>query len=279
MRRRVALLATSFLLILAAAAAAVVSAQEPPPTVTITVGPRSVSVAGAENLSAGPTRIEIRGNPRIEGILAALKPGRTLQELRRALPRAQNGPGPLKPIVSFEATGAPPRGGAYATTIDLRPGVTYVAGNVPPRIRNVRFATFTVGTTTSTAVRPTPVATVGVYDYAYGMPSVLPRSGVIRFENRGERLHIAIAFPIRRARDSTRAVRALLRNQERRFNRLIVGRRAFEALGVVSPGTVNDVEVNFGRPGRWVFTCFVEDGEPGSPPHYTIGMVKPFRVR
>jgi hypothetical protein len=267
------------LLILAAAAAAVVSAQEPPPTVTITVGPRSVSVAGAENLPAGPTRIEIRGNPRVEGFLAAFRPGRTLEELQRALPRASRGPGPLKPIITFEATGAPERGGVYATTIDLRPGVTYVAANVPERVRNARFATFTAGTTPTTAVRPTPAATVGIYDYAYGMASVMPRSGVVRFENRGERLHLAVAAPVRRGVNRTRAVRELLSRREPRFNRFFDGRRSFEALGVVSPGTVNDVEVNFPRRGNWVFVCFVQDGEPGNPPHFSIGMVKAFRVR
>ena len=46
----------------------------------------------------------------------------------------------------------------------------------------------------------------------------------------------------------------------------------------MSGGSVTD-EVDFGRRGNWVFLCFVEDGEPGSPPHNTIGMVKAFRVR
>jgi len=185
----------------------------------------------------------------------------------------------LKPFITFEAGSAPPPGTAYATTIDLRPGTTYVAANVPERLRDSRFASFTVGTTPTTAVRPTPVATVGVYDYAYGMPSTLPRRGVVRFENRGERLHIAVAFPVRRGVSRTAAVRAVLRNQERRFGRLLVERQSVEPLGVVGPGTVNDVELSFPRGGDWVFVCFLQDGEPGNPSHYTIGMVKAFGVR
>jgi len=280
MRRGVALL-TSCLLVVAAAAAAVVSAQEAPRTVVITVGPRSVAVEGAEGLPSGPTRIEIRQSGRrpVEGVLVSLRSGRTLADLRRALPRARRGPAPLKRIVNFEAAGSPAPGQTYVTTVDLRAGATYVAANVPQRIRDARLATFTVGTTPTTAVRPVPDATVGVYDYAYGMPSVMPRRGTVRFENRGERLHIAVAFPVRRGANRARAVQALLRNQERRAERLVQFNRGFEALGVVSPGAVNDVELSFPRRGNWLFVCFLEDGEPGSPPHFTLGMVKPFRVR
>jgi hypothetical protein len=74
-------------------------------------------------------------------------------------------------------------------------------------------------------------------------------------------------------------VRAVLRNQERRFGRLLNERLAFEPLGVVGPGTVNDVEVTFPRAGDWLFVCFLQDGEPGNPSHFEIGMVKAFSVR
>jgi hypothetical protein len=281
MRRRIAL-ATSFLLVAAATvAAAAVSAQEAPRTVVITVGPRSVSVEGADGLPAGPTRVEIRqaGRRQVEGVLVALKPGRTLADLRRALPRAARGPAPLKPIITFEAGSAPAPGRSYATTIDLRPGTTYVVANIPDRMRDTRFAQFTTATTPTTATRPAPVATVGVYDYAYGMPSTLPRRGVVRFENRGERLHIAVAFPLRRGVTGTAVTRSLLRGQERRFDRQVIGRLAYEPLGVVGAGTVNDVEVDFRRRGNWVFVCFISDGEAGNPAHFSIGMVKAFRVR
>jgi hypothetical protein len=130
--RRAAALATSCLLVVVAATVAVAAAaQEPLRTVVITVGPRSVGIAGAENLPAGPTRIEIRGTSRrqIEGVLVALRPGQTLESLRRALPRSQRGPAPLKRLITFEAGSAPRPGRPYATTIDLRPGTTYVAAH------------------------------------------------------------------------------------------------------------------------------------------------------
>ena len=101
----------------------------------------------------------------------------------------------------------------------------------------------------------------------------------MRFENRGQRLHIAIAFPLRRGASRPAAVQALLRNQERRFGRLVDFRRTRELLGVVSPGTVNDVEVNLPRRGNWVLACFIEDGERGDPVHSSLGMAKAFAVR
>jgi len=279
-RRRIAL-ATSSMLILGAIAAAVVSAQQPLQTIQITVGARSVSVEGAENLQAGPARVEFRltGRGEVEGYLTALRSGRTVADLREALPRANRGPAPVKRIVTFEASGAPPRGGVYATTIDLRPGATYVAANISDNIRNTRLASFTVGTVQGTGVRPTPRATVGLYDYAFGMPDALPRRGTVRFEHRGRRLHIAIAFPVRTGANRAAAVQALIRNQQRRFTRLVNVRGAREVLGTVSGGTINDVEVNFPRRGDWLFACFIEDGERGNPSHSTLGMVKAFRVR
>jgi hypothetical protein len=60
---------------------------------------------------------------------------------------------------------------------------------------------------------------------------------------------------------------------------LVDERRIIGPLGVVSGGTVNDVEVNFPKAGNWVLACFIEDGERGNPEHNTLGMVKAFTVR
>jgi hypothetical protein len=285
MRRRLSIV-TACAMVLTAVTAAVVAGQEPARTITITLGKRSVSVAGADNLPAGPTRIQLRSLRReeTEELLVALRPGRTVRDLRRAIARARRGPGPLKAVATIEASGAPPRGTTYTTTIDLRPGATYVVGYIvdnPESTRTrARMAAFTVGTTAAGASRPVPAATVGLYDYAYGMPGTLPLRGVVRFENRGERLHMAVAFPLRRGTSRAAAVQALLRNRQRRFfGRLVNQRRATEPLGPVSSGTVNDVEADFGRRGNWIFVCFIGDGERGSPQHFTLGMVKAFTVR
>ena len=281
MRRRLAVV-LSCAMVVAAVTAAVVAGQEPARTITITLKNRSVSVAGAENLPAGATRIQFRSLRReeTEGVLIALRPGRTVQDLRRAAARSRRGPGPLKAVATIEASAAPRRGDTSTTTIELRPGATYVAGYIPDNPKDTPLEAFTVGTSASGASRPVPDATVGLYDYAYGMPATLPRRGVVRFENRGDRLHMAVADPLRRGTSRAAAVQALLRNRQRRFfGRLVNQRRATEPLGPVSSRTVNDVEVDFGRRGNWVFVCFIGDGERGNPSHFTLGMVKAFTVR
>ena len=143
----------------------------------------------------------------------------------------------------------------------LESGVTYVVVNALENLARSPSASFTVGQASSGASAPTPAATVGVYDFAYGMPATLPRRGVVRFENRGQKLHIAVAFRLRPGASRPAAVRALIRNQERQLGRLIVERDVIEPLGLVSGGAATDVEVNFPRTGNWVFACFISDGE------------------
>ena len=256
-------------------------AQAPAPTVTVNLAQRSVSLSGAAaTMPAGPTRFYFRTLSRrgASPSVVALRSGVTVERLRATLRRAPS-PRSVKRILTFEAGGWVERGRPYMTTVALRPATTYAvinaAGENPARFP---LASFTVGQQSNGAARPTPAATVGVYDYAFGMPSTLPRQGLIRFENRGQRLHIGVAFRLRRGASRASAIRALLRNQERRFGRLTT-RGSFEPLGIVSGGAVNDVEVNFRRPGNWVMACFLEDGEHGNPPHNTLGMVKGFRVR
>lgn len=282
MRGRAAV-AVAAVLAVGGATAGVVGAQAPPAGVTITLEPRQVAVAGGEGIAAGPTRIEFRNTGRgapQDGALVALKPGVTLAQLRAAVARSADSPTPVKRVATFEANGSVPPGGTYATTIDLKPSTTYVVANVAERPRDFVYAEFATGVAADPPpARPTPVATVGVYDYAFGMPSTLPRTGVVRFENRGERIHFGLAFRLRRAADRVRAVRALLRNDERALGRLLVERDIYQPLGIVSGGTVNDVEVAFPRAGDYVMVCFLSDGERGNPSHNTIGMVKAFSVR
>jgi hypothetical protein len=129
MRRRI-VLATLLLLVVGAVTAALVTAQAAPPTVEVRLGNQAIAFTGAEGAAAGPTRIEFRNPSRrapAEASLVALRPGQTLQDFRRALRQADRGPRPLKRVVTFEAGSQVAPRGTYATTIDLRPGTTYVA--------------------------------------------------------------------------------------------------------------------------------------------------------
>jgi hypothetical protein len=285
MTRRL-LLALSAILVVSAVAASIVGAQEEEattPTLEATLSPTRVTVgSGSAVVPAGVTRIGLRnksGRAPAEATLVALKEGVTLARFRRALRGAQRGPAPLKRVATFEAGGSLRPGGRYVTTVALKPDTTYVVGNITDNPTTSPLDTFETGQTPGSGTREQPDATVELYDYAFGMPATLPRNGTVRFENHGERLHIAVAFPVRRGQSRVAAVRAFLTNNERRAGRLTEERRGFEPLGVVSGETVNDVEVRFPRAGDWLFVCFIGDGEKGSPSHNTLGMVKAFRVR
>jgi hypothetical protein len=283
MRRPVVVL-TSFLVAAGALLAAAASAQAPvpaPTTVRIAVGPKSVVATGIDNLPAGPTRIvmEAVGAGGIEALLVSLLPGKTFDDLQKALPRAATDPATLKQVVAFEGGGVPVRGRPYTTTVTLRAGITYLVANVPKNMADTRFAVFTPTAPLTGAQRPTPAATVGLVDYAYAMPNALPRNGVVRFQNPSDHLHMAIAYPVRRGKSRVAAVQALLRDRQKAFAKLVRGKDAVAVLQTVSPGTVNDVEVRFGGAKDWVFVCYVGDGERGDPPHYGLGMVKAFSVR
>ena len=259
--------------------AAIGAAQGAAPTIAVTVAPRAVTF-NTQGIAAGPTRFAFRNTNRrgpAEVSMISLRPGVTVQRLRQALRDRNVSPAALKRLVIFEAGGFVAPQGSYATTVDLKPNTTYVVANIGENPATSPLTAFNVGSP-GTGTRPTPVAVVGLYDYAFAMQPTLPRKGVVRFENRGERVHIAVAFRLRRGASRPAAVRALVRNQERKLGRLTVERDIIEPQGIVSGGAVNDVEVDFRRPGNWVFACFMEDGEGGAA-HNTLGMVKAFRVR
>jgi hypothetical protein len=259
--------------------AAIGSAQGAAPTIDVSVAPRAVTF-NTQGIAAGPTRFVFRNTNRrgpAEISMISLRPGVTVQRLRQALRSRNVTPAALKRIVIFEAGGFVGPRGSYTTTVDLKPNTTYVVANIGRNPATSPMTAFNVGSP-GTAVRPTPDAVVGLYDFAFAMRPTLPRRGVVRFENRGERIHIAVAFRLRRGASRAAAVRALVRNQERKLGRLTVERDTIEPQGIVSGGAVNDVEVDFRKPGNWVFACFMEDGEGGAV-HNTLGMVKAFSVR
>jgi hypothetical protein len=286
MRRPLLVLALLAVLAVLGLTASMVGAQEEEattPTLEATLSPKRVTVgSGNAVVPAGVTRLEFRNSSRrapAEATLVALKQGVTLARFRRALRSAQRGPAPLKRVATFEAGGSLTPGGRYVTTVALKPDTTYIVGNITESSTTSPLDTFETGQTPGSGTRPEPDATVELYDFAFGMPATLPRNGTVRFENQGERLHIAVAIPVRRGASRVAAVRAFLRNEERRAGRLIDERRAIEPLGVVSGETTNDVEVRFPRAGDYLFACFIGDGEKGNPSHNTLGMVKAFRVR
>lgn len=239
---------------------------------------RQVTLQGAEALQAGLTRFDVRRSDRREHSvsIAALKPGTTPAEFEAVLRRVRN-PDSLFELVTLDGGvglfGTRSRG---AVTLTLKPNTSYVVvdtGGQNPR--RWPLTSFTVGATTQAAVAPRRDAVVTMVDYRFRGARNLPRNGIVRFKNRGRAPHFAIAFPLRPGTDSEAAERAIRRNEERAFTRMVAGPPS-EPQSLITPGATNDNELTFGRRGRYLMVCFFETGGKG---HHERGMVKTVTVR
>jgi hypothetical protein len=86
------------------------------------------------------------------------------------------------------------------------------------------------------------------------MPDTLPRRGTVRFENRGERVHLAAAVPLRRGANRTAAIRAIIRFDERRLRRLALLRRASEIVGL-SPAAASTTSRSTSGAAETGYSC------------------------
>jgi hypothetical protein len=231
-----------------------------------------MTVSGADALRPGPVRLafESPGRRARDFTVFELKDGVSVDDVERRL-RTLRSADAAERYGKLVAGGAVARGAAYSTTFEAK-AATYLLLDTTqqPALR----AQFTVGGEPGTAVGPEPDRTVGLREYRFDMPATLPRRGVVRFANRGDELHFALALRLRRG-TSTRSVVRQLRQGRERIPGLGEGT---EPLGLVSGDTVNDVDVRF-RPGRYVLVCFYGDRESQNRPHSTLGMARGFRVR
>ena len=238
---------------------ALAAAQSSVPTVAVSVSGSDVVLDPSGPIGAGPTRFTFDGEG--EFTLTTLRAGVSLEELRESLsdPRSVKALGQ----VFIEAAVAPGR----AVTVDLRPDTTYVA--VVRAERGQAFATFTTGGPNG-ASAPEPDARIRMVDYGFRGSNILPRSGRIRVENAGTALHFAIAFPLRPGVTGRQVNRAFRGTNERALRRVVAG-EPVEIQSLISPGSINDNEVSFGRRGRYMMVCFFSE-------HNRLGMFRVFRV-
>jgi hypothetical protein len=236
------------------------TAQSSVPTVAVSVSGSNVVLDPSGPIGAGPTRFTFEG--RGEFNLATLRAGVSVDQLRQSL----SNPRSVKALgqVFLEATAAPGK----AVSVDLRPNTTYVA--VVLAGRRQALTTFTTGGPNG-ASAPRPDARIRMVDYGFRGPKTLPRSGRIRVENAGTALHFAIAFPLRRGVTDRQVNRAIRGTNERALERVVAG-APVDVQGLISPGSTNDNQVSFGRPGRYAMVCFFSE-------HNRLGMYRVYRVR
>ena len=236
------------------------AAQSSVPTVAVSASGGNVVMDPSGPIGAGPTRFTFRGEGEFD--LATLRAGVTLDQLRQSL----SNPRSVKALGQVFLEAAVPPG--KPVTVDLRPNTTYVAAVIAGRRQ--AFTTFTTGGPNG-ATAPRPDARIRMVDYGFGGPKTLPRNGRIRVENAGTAFHFAIAFPLRPNVPNRQVNRALRGTNERALGRVIAG-EPVDVQGLISPGSTNDNEVSFGRPGRYAMVCFFSE-------HNRLGMYRIYRVR
>ena len=252
--------------------AVVVNAQEPAPTVAVTVTPSKMTVGGAEELRPGPVRLAVEspGRRARDFTVFELKRGVSVDDAEERL-RTLRSADAAERYGRLVAGGGVARGASYTTTFEVEAGTYLLLDTTQqPAVR----ARFTVGGEQGTAVAPEPDRTVGLREYRFEMGATLPSRGVVRFANRGDELHFALALRLKRGTSTRSVVRQLRQGRED-----IAGLdQGTQGLGLVSGDTVNDVEVRF-QPGSYVLVCFYGDRESQNRPHSTLGMARGFQVR
>ena len=249
------------------------AAQTPPPVVTVNVTATTLTVGATGPLPAGPTRFEfVNGDDGVpELAIAALRPGTTLDAFTAAL---RSSPDAAIELIHIDGGASFSPGTARrVVTMTLRASSTYVAVNLSgDNPQDWEITPFSTSDQSNGASAPRADARVRIFDLRFGGAKVLPRNGVVRFENAGWAPHFALAAPLRKNAKQRAVARALLRNAQGPLERLLNFERSIEAQSLITRGAVNYNQLRFPQRGRYVMVCFFEG-------HNTQGMFRFVRVR
>ena len=249
------------------------AAQAPPPTVTVTVSETSLVVGATGALPSGPTRFDVVNSDQAaaEVAIGALREGVTVDEFTTTL---RSNPDAAIEMAHLDGGASlAPGQASRAVTLNLRASSTYVAINLAgDNPADWEVVSFSSSDQANGASAPSADARVGIFDLRFRGAKRLPRNGVVRFENQGWAPHFALAAPLRRNAKQRAVARALLRNQQRRLERLLNFAGSVEAQSLITRGAVNYNELRFPKRGRYVMVCFFEG-------HNTQGMFRFVRVR
>jgi hypothetical protein len=254
------------------AGTAVALAQAPVPTVEVAV--TTTAVTASAPVAPGATRfVFVSGEQRAaQGVfVTAVKRGYTADE---AIAAVKANPDNAFEVVDIVASGGLAPGGRRAMTVEVEAGRSYWLVNDAGR-ENPNTWIFTplaVEGAPTGATAPRPDAAITLRDNRFLGARTLPRNGTIRVRNVGWAPHIAIAFPLRRSARPAAVGTALRRNRERAMARLLDLPNTVEVASVLTRNAVVDQEIRFGKRGRYVLVCFVEN-------HQRQGMYRFVRVR
>jgi hypothetical protein len=244
------------------------------PALTLTVTKSSIVVGGSTQSGAVNVISSATGVKEADVILFLLKPGATFDEVEAAIQKAHgdiNATSKYGSIV-FNAEVSP--GQSSEVQSYLQPG-QYVAILPGGEGKGAQAHTlFTVTAAASPVPLPAPEATIRSIEFGFQGPSTLHDGELVRFENEGYLVHMDVAAPFKSAKAAKQAIKDLLANKVKAFEKLIVG----PPVGFAGPLSHEafQQETITAKPGIYVELCFMDTQDGRS--HTQLGMERIIKI-
>ncbi len=244
------------------------------PTLTLSLTKGSITVGGTTASGAVNVVTTATGTKEASGILFAIKPGVTVEEVEAFLASKKsndiNAVSKYGSII-FDAEGTPGKTNETQTTLTAGQYLAIeVEGEGPPKAKKA----FTVTAASSPAALPTPEATVRSIEFAFRGPATLHDGELVRFENEGFLVHMDIAFPVKSRAAAKKVVNDLLNGHEKGLQKFVAG-EPFSFAGPLSSGSYQQETIT-AKPGWYVQACFMTTQDGRS--HTLLGMERVIRI-
>jgi hypothetical protein len=270
MKRPALLLAVTASALLAAGTIAVgpAAAGSTLPTLSLTITNSSIAVSGATQSGGVNVVSSATGVKEADVILFLLKPGATFDEVEAAIQKAHGDTNATSEYGSIVFNAEVSPGQSSEAQTYLQPG-QYVAVLPGGEGKGSKaHALFTVTAAASPVPLPAPEATIRSIEFGFRGPSTLHDGELVRFENEGYLVHMDVAAPFKNMKAAKQAVKDLLANKEKAFEKLIAGQPVGFA-GPVSHEAFQQETIT-AKPGIYVELCFMDTQDGRS--HTQLGM-------
>jgi hypothetical protein len=273
-------LRTGSLIVSLAMAAGLVSVgaatAAPLPTLSITMSPSSISVAGPLQSGAVNVISTAAGGREPSPGLLLLKPGVSVAEVYALLDANKVGDEPnlIGKYGSIVFDGFTPPGKSTEAQTILAPGLYVAVDAEGDKSEKWPRASFTVTAASAPAALAAPQALERSIDFAFRGPSTLHDGELVRFENEGYVVHMDLAFPTNSRAHAREIVKDLLDGKEKSVEKLLTG-EPISFAGPLSTGAFQQETVT-AKPGWYVQACFMEtqDGRD----HTLLGMERIIKI-
>jgi hypothetical protein len=230
------------------------------PTLSLSLGVRSLSLAGPQQSGAVDVLVRASAVKQAGAALFRLSPGVSLAEVEALLPGELVGDmSAADRYGSFVLEQEAPTQGSSEVQIELLPG-EYLALTLPGEGEAALHVSFSVYEALAPTVLPIPEATLRASGTGLHGPSALHDGELVRFEDEGNLVHADFALPVRSVAGARKVLRLLLAGRGKALGGLLAGAPVSFA-GPLSPGAYQQETIT-APPGVYVEVCSTNAQEP-----------------